>query len=49
MLRGIFRKCEFEPEKRHLIAKGQSEAVAKLLREAKPLIPFVLEKIIIIY
>ncbi len=28
-----------------LIAKGQSEAVAKLLREAKPLIPFVLEKI----
>ena len=29
-----------------LIAKGQSEAVAKLLREAKPLIPFVLEKIV---
>jgi len=29
-----------------LIAKGKSEAVAKLLREAKPLIPFVLEKII---
>jgi DNA primase len=32
-----------------LIAKGQSEAVAKLLREAKPLIPFVLEKIIYAY
>ncbi|MEA3434315.1 MAG: DNA primase, partial [Campylobacterota bacterium] len=32
-----------------LIAKGQSEAVAKLLREAKPLIPFVLEKIIDAY
>jgi len=29
-----------------LIAKGQSEAVAKLLREAKPLISFVIEKII---
>ena len=29
-----------------LIAKGQSDAVAKLLREAKPLIPFVLEKIV---
>ncbi len=29
-----------------LIAKGQSEEVAKLLREAKPLIPFVLEKIV---
>ncbi len=29
-----------------LIAKGQSEAVATLLREAKPLIPFVLEKIV---
>jgi len=29
-----------------LIAKGKSEAVAKLLREAKPLIPFVLEKIV---
>ena len=29
-----------------LIAKGQSEAVAKLLREAKPLIPFVLEQTI---
>jgi DNA primase len=28
-----------------LIAKGQSEKVAQLLREAKPLIPFVLEKI----
>lgn len=28
-----------------LIAKGQSDAVAKLLREARPLIPFVLEKI----
>jgi len=32
-----------------LIAKGKSEAVAKLLREAKPLIPFVLEKIIYAY
>ncbi|RRS32851.1 MAG: DNA primase [Epsilonproteobacteria bacterium (ex Lamellibrachia satsuma)] len=32
-----------------LIAKGQSEAVAKLLREAKPLIPFVLEQIIYSY
>ncbi len=32
-----------------LIAKGQSEAVAKLLREAKPLIPFVLEKTIYAY
>lgn len=32
-----------------LIAKGKSEAVAKLLREAKPLIPFVLEKIIYSY
>ncbi len=29
-----------------LIAKGQSEEVAKLLREAKPLIPFVLEQTI---
>jgi len=29
-----------------LIAKGESQAVAKLLREAKPLIPFVLEKIV---
>lgn len=29
-----------------LIAKGQSEAVAKLLRESKPLIPFVIEKTI---
>ena len=29
-----------------LIANGQSEAVAKLLREAKPLIPFVLEQLI---
>jgi len=29
-----------------LIAKGQSEVVAKLLREAKPFIPFVLEKIV---
>ena len=29
-----------------LIAKGQSESVATLLREAKPLIPFVLEKIV---
>jgi len=29
-----------------LIAKGQSKAVAKLLREAKPLIPFVLEMIV---
>ncbi len=28
-----------------LIAKGESETVAKLLREAKPLIPFVIEKI----
>ncbi len=32
-----------------LIANGQSEEVAKLLREAKPLIPFVLEKIIYAY
>jgi DNA primase len=32
-----------------LIAKGKSEAVAKLLREAKPLIPFVLEKIASMY
>ena len=32
-----------------LIAKGESEAVAKLLREAKPLIPFVLEKTIYAY
>ena len=32
-----------------LIAKGESEAVAKLLREAKPLIPFVLEKLIYSY
>lgn len=29
-----------------LIAKGESATVAKLLREAKPLIPFVLEKIV---
>ena len=29
-----------------LIAKGETQAVAKLLREAKPLIPFVLEKLI---
>ncbi|UFH59089.1 DNA primase [Sulfurovum mangrovi] len=29
-----------------LIAKGQSESVAKLLRESKPLIPFVIEKTI---
>jgi len=29
-----------------LIAKGQSESVATLLRESKPLIPFVLEKIV---
>jgi DNA primase len=29
-----------------LIAKGESETVAKLLREAKPLIPFVLEQIV---
>ncbi len=28
-----------------LIAKGESETVAKLLREAKPLIPFVMEQI----
>jgi len=32
-----------------LIAKGESKAVAKLLREAKPLIPFVLEKTIYAY
>jgi len=32
-----------------LIAKGQSEAVAKLLRDAKPLIPFVLEQTIYAY
>ena len=32
-----------------LIAKGQSEAVSKLLREAKPLIPFVLEMIVSMY
>ncbi|MEA1953615.1 MAG: DNA primase [Campylobacterota bacterium] len=32
-----------------LIAKGESETVAKLLREAKPLIPFVLEKLIYAY
>lgn len=32
-----------------LIAKRQSEKVAKLLREAKPLIPFVLEMIISMY
>ncbi len=32
-----------------LIAKGQSGTVAKLLREAKPLIPFVLERIIYSY
>ncbi|WP_295421563.1 DNA primase [Sulfurovum sp.] len=32
-----------------LIAKGESETVAKLLREAKPLIPFVLEKTIYAY
>lgn len=29
-----------------LIAKGQSDVVAKLLREAKPFIPFVLEQIV---
>lgn len=29
-----------------LIAKGETQTVAKLLREAKPLIPFVLEKLI---
>lgn len=32
-----------------LIAKGQSETVAKLLRQAKPLIPFVLEMIVSMY
>ncbi|MDM5263165.1 DNA primase [Sulfurovum sp. XTW-4] len=32
-----------------LIAKGQSETVAKLLRNAKPLIPFVLEMIVSMY
>jgi len=32
-----------------LIAKGQSQEVAKLLREAKPLIPFVLEQTISAY
>ena len=32
-----------------LIAKGESETVAKLLREAKPLIPFVLEMIVAQY
>ncbi len=32
-----------------LIAKGQSETVAKLLRNAKPLIPFVLEMIVAMY
>ena len=32
-----------------LIAKGQSETVAKLLREAKPLIPFVLEMFVAQY
>ncbi|GIT98726.1 DNA primase [Sulfurovum sp. TSL1] len=32
-----------------LIAKGQSESVAKLLRNAKPLIPFVLEMIVSMY
>jgi DNA primase len=32
-----------------LIANGESESVAKLLREAKPLIPFVLEQIIYSY
>ena len=32
-----------------LIAKGEGESVAKLLREAKPLIPFVLEKTIYAY
>ena len=32
-----------------LIAKGQSEAVAKLLRNSKPLIPFVLEMIVSMY
>jgi DNA primase len=32
-----------------LIARGESESVAKLLREAKPLIPFVLEQIIYAY
>ncbi|HEY9190890.1 MAG TPA: DNA primase [Sulfurovum sp.] len=32
-----------------LIAKGESETVAKLLRNAKPLIPFVLEMIVSMY
>jgi len=32
-----------------LIAKGESETVAKLLRNAKPLIPFVLEMIVSLY
>jgi len=32
-----------------LIAKGESEIVAKLLRNAKPLIPFVLEMIVSMY
>lgn len=32
-----------------LIAKGETEAVAKLLRNAKPLIPFVLEMIVSMY
>lgn len=32
-----------------LIAKGESKTVAKLLREAKPLIPFALEQIIGVY
>ncbi len=32
-----------------LIAKGESETVAKLLRNAKPLIPFVLEMIVAMY
>jgi DNA primase len=32
-----------------LIAKGESETVAKLLRSAKPLIPFVLEMIVSMY
>jgi len=32
-----------------LIAKGESESVARLLREAKPLIPFVLEQVATAY
>lgn len=35
-----------EQDPADLIAKGETQAVAKLLREAKPLIPFVLEKLI---